>query len=165
MDFYLQRLHRELEQVMQGRTAAMVQAPPGKWNSLQILAHLLLTYKNTNRGLAKCLERGAPLATPATIRHRLATLLVVRLGYFPEGAKAPERAVPRGLPGEDVRGAILDEIVKMGSGLDACEGRFGAATKIMDHPVLGPLTAKDWRKFHWLHGHHHIRQIRERAKL
>ncbi len=50
----------------------------------------------------------------------------------------------------------------MGSGLDACERRFGARTKIMDHLFLGPLTASEWRKFHWVHGRHHARQIRER---
>ncbi|MGZ4836286.1 MAG: DUF1569 domain-containing protein [Terriglobales bacterium] len=32
----------------------------------------------------------------------------------------------------------------------------------MDHPFLGPLTADEWRKFHWVHGRHHTRQIRER---
>jgi hypothetical protein len=24
------------------------------------------------------------------------------------------------------------------------------------------LTAGEWRKFHWVHGRHHARQIRER---
>jgi hypothetical protein len=32
----------------------------------------------------------------------------------------------------------------------------------MDHLILGPLTAGQWRKFHWVHGQHHARQIRER---
>ncbi|MGZ7099671.1 MAG: DUF1569 domain-containing protein [Candidatus Angelobacter sp.] len=30
----------------------------------------------------------------------------------------------------------------------------------MDHPVLGPLTAAEWRKFHLVHGLHHVKQIR-----
>jgi len=38
-------------------------APAGKWNAAQILEHLFLTYKHTNRGLAKCVEQAAPLAT------------------------------------------------------------------------------------------------------
>jgi len=25
--------------------------------------------------------------------------------------------------------------------------------------VLGALTGEQWRKFHWLHGRHHVRQI------
>jgi hypothetical protein len=53
----------------------------------------------------------------------------------------------------------------METGFNDCECRFGSATKILDHPILGPLTAEQWRKFHWVHGRHHARQIRERANL
>ncbi len=163
MDSYLERLRQELEDAIGGASlSALAQAPAGKWNAAQILEHLFLTYKNTNRGLAKCLEQGAPLATRATLKDRLAILLVVDLGYMPGGRKAPERATPRGTPPEEVRQAIAPELQRMGSGLDDCERRFGAGTKIMDHPLLGPLTADEWRKFHWVHGRHHARQIRER---
>ncbi|MGD1216455.1 MAG: DUF1569 domain-containing protein [Terriglobales bacterium] len=163
MNSYLERLRQELEDAIGGASpSALAQAPAGKWNAAQILEHLFLTYKNTNRGMAKCLERGAPLATRATLKQRVATLLVVNLGYLPGGRKAPERATPRGMSPEDVQQAIAPELQKMGSGLDDCERRFGARTKIMDHPFLGPLTADEWRKFHWVHGRHHARQIRER---
>ena len=163
MDSYLERLRRELEDATGGATAAgLAQAPAGKWSAAQILEHLLLTYQNTNRGLAKCLAQGAPLATRGTLKHRLAALLVVNLGYLPGGRKAPERVTPRGMPPEEVQQAIAPELQKMDSGLDACERRFGARTKIMDHLFLGPLTANEWRKFHWVHGRHHARQIRER---
>ena len=163
MNSYLERLRQELEDAIGGASpSALAQAPAGKWSAAQILEHLFLTYKNTNRGMAKCLETGAPLATRATLKQRLATLIVVNLGYVPAGRKAPERATPRGMSAEDVQQAIAPELQKMGSGLDDCERRFGARTKIMDHPFLGPLTAKEWRKFHWVHGRHHARQIRER---
>jgi hypothetical protein len=163
MNSYLERLRQELEDAIGGASpSALAQAPAGKWSAAQILEHLFLTYKNTNRGMAKCLETGAPLATRATLKQRLATLIVVNLGYVPAGRKAPERATPRGMSAEDVQQAIAPELQKMGSGLDDCERRFGARTKIMDHPFLGPLTANEWRKFHWVHGRHHARQIRER---
>lgn len=163
MDSYLEGLRQELEDAIGGASpSALAQAPAGKWNAAQILEHLFLTYKNTNRGIAKCLEQGSPLATCATLKHRLGTLLVVNLGYLPAGRKAPERATPRGMPPEEVQQAIAPELQRMGSGLDDCERRFGRRTKIMDHPFLGPLTADEWRKFHWVHGRHHARQIRER---
>jgi hypothetical protein len=163
MDFSLERLRQELEEAIAGASpSALAQAPAGKWNAIQVLEHLFLTYKNTNRGMAKCLEQSAPLATRATLRHRMATLLVVKLGYLPGGRKAPERATPRGMPTEEVVRAIAPELQKMGSDLNECERRFGARTKIMDHPFLGPLTAEEWRRFHWVHGRHHARQIRER---
>jgi len=126
------------------------------------LEHLLLTYKGTNLGLKRCLEQGAPLGARATLKDRLATLLVVNLGYMPRGRKAPERVKPRGVPVEEVRRAIAPELETMELGLDDCERRFGAGTKILNHTILGPLTAEEWRKFHWVHGRHHARQIRER---
>ena len=151
---------------MEGATRdAMQKAPAGKWNSAQIVEHLYLTYMNTNRAIAKCLDGGVPLATRATFNHRVKSFAVTRLGYLPEGAKAPQRAVPRGMALEEVREKLSGEIQRMVSGLDACERRFGASTRIMDHPVLGPLTADEWRKFHWLHGRLHARQIRQRIKL
>jgi hypothetical protein len=164
MDSYLERLQRELEDATRGASpAAMAHAAPGKWNGAQILEHLFLTYLNTNRGMEKCLALGAPLSTrKPTLKERVGTLVVVKFGYFPEGRKSPERAAPRGMPLEEVAPAIVPEIQKMAAGLDDCERRFGPKTKILDHPVLGPLTAQEWRKFHWIHGRHHARQIRER---
>jgi hypothetical protein len=163
MNSYLERLRREIEDATAGASAgALAQAPTGKWSSAQILEHLFLTYKNTNRGIAKCVEGGVPLATRAKLKDRLATLLVVNLGYIPGGRTAPERATPRGMSLEEVRQAFATELAQMGSGLDDCERKFGAGTKILDHPFLGPLTANEWRKFHWVHGRHHARQIRAR---
>ncbi|MGA7572708.1 MAG: DUF1569 domain-containing protein [Terriglobales bacterium] len=163
MNSYLERLRRELEEAAGGASLNdLKRAPVGKWNAAQILEHLLLTYEATNRGMAKCMEHGVPLATRATLKDRVATLLVVNFGYLPNGRKAPERAVPQGRPAEEVRPAVLTELQKMSAGLDDCERKFGAATKIMDHPIIGPLTAGQWRKFHWVHGRHHARQIRER---
>ena len=163
MDSYLERLQRELRLTTEGVTAAAFErAPAGKWNAAQLLEHLFLTYKNTNKGISKCLENGQPLATGATLYHRIATMLVVGAGYLPSGRKAPERAIPRGMGVEEVRQAIFPEIQKMESGLRDCENKFGRGIKILDHPFLGPLTAGQWRKFHWVHGRHHARQIRER---
>jgi hypothetical protein len=163
MDSSLESLRQELEDAIGSASpSALAQAPAGKWNAGQILEHLFLTYQNSNRGIDKCLKQDAPLAARATWKQRMAALLVVNLGYMPEGRKAPERVTPRGMALEEVQRAIAPELQKMGSGLDSCERRFGARTKIMDHPFLGPLTASEWRKFHWVHGRHHARQIRQR---
>lgn len=163
MNSYLDRLRQELEDAT-GGDSDLTKAPAGKWSPAQILEHLLLTYIHTSRGLEKCLEKGTPLARRVTLKDRMATMLVVNIGYLPEGRKAPERAVPQGMASADVRQALAPELEKMASGLDACEKKFGSRTKIMDHPFIGPLTADEWRKFHWVHGRHHARQIRERME-
>jgi len=163
MDSYLERLRQELEDATASASpGAMAQAPSGKWSANQILEHLFLTYKHTGRGLARCLEQGAPMVTRATLKDRVATLLVVKFRYLPGGRKAPDRATPRGMLPEEVRQGIWMELQQMGSALDDCERQFGRSAKIMNHPFLGPLTAEEWRKFHWVHGRHHARQIRER---
>lgn len=163
MDAYLERLQQELESAMAGATTEdLMKSPAGKWNSGQILEHLYLTYKGTNKGIAKCLESGAPLVTRATLKQRVQGFVVLDLGYLPDGLKAPERVIPRGMPCEEVSRAILPEIRQMQSGLADCEHRFGARTKVLDHLILGPLTAAQWRKFHLVHGRHHARQIRQR---
>jgi len=164
MDSHLERLQQELEKALAAATpAAMSTAPSGKWTPVQILEHLYLTYEGTNRGLSKCLETGAPLATRATFKNRLQTFAVVTLQYFPSGRKSPERATPRGMPSDELLRVIFPEIRQMGSSLAECQRRFGARTKILDHPILGPLTSREWSKFHLVHGLHHVRQLRERT--
>jgi hypothetical protein len=119
MNSYLEALRQELEDATRGIAAdAWSKAPDGKWNAGQILEHLFLTYKHTNRALAKCQEGGAPLATRVLPKHRFATLLVLNIGYLPSGREAPDRVKPRGIPPEEVRQTFLIELEQMDSALD-----------------------------------------------
>jgi uncharacterized protein DUF1569 len=164
MNSHLDRLHKELETVLHESTSMnLARGPAGKWNADQILEHLLLSYTATSKGLGRCLEKGTPPVIRSTVRHRLATMLLLDIGYFPRGRKSPERAEPRGMPPDEVRQGILSALDVMASRLDECERKFGGRTRILDHPILGPLTAEQWRKFHWVHGRHHAKQIRERV--
>jgi hypothetical protein len=163
MDSYLDRLHQELKKtMMSANLAGLEKRSDDKWTPAQILEHLYLTYHNTNKGIARCIEKGAPMGTLATWRHRVGTVLVLNLGYFPNGRKSPERAVPKGMSADEVSQMILPEIERMDAGFTTCERKFGSRAKILDHPVLGPLNVQQWRKFHWVHGLHHARQIRGR---
>ncbi|MGA3089343.1 MAG: DUF1569 domain-containing protein [Terriglobales bacterium] len=163
MNSYLERLRQELEQATGGASGGQLSpAPDGKWSPAQILEHLFLTFRGTNVGIEKCLKSSAPLATRATLGHRLAKFVVVNLTYMPGGRRAPARTLPQGMPPAEVMQAVGRELEEMGLALADCERRFGPRTKLMDHPFLGPLTANEWRKFHWVHGRHHARQIRER---
>jgi hypothetical protein len=42
--------------------------------------------------------------------------------------------------------------------LSACEQKLGRG-KLLDHPIIGPLTAGQWKQFHLIHGVHHTKQI------
>lgn len=160
MDSYLQRLQDAIDSATNGMdTAALTRHPEGKWSAAEVLEHLHLTYTGSSKGFERCLQEGRPLARNPNLKERVATLLVTGLGYFPEGRKAPERTVPRGMPAEEIVKAIGTQIAAMDELITRCERRFGRATRILDHPVLGPLTARQWRKFHLVHAQHHMKQI------
>ena len=161
MDSYLQRLQDAVASATDGMdAAALTRHPEGKWCAAQVLEHLYLTYTGSSKGFERCLQEGRPLARAVTVKERIAILLVTGLGYFPEGRKAPERTVPRGMAAEEVVKAVAAQVAVMDDLIAQCETRFGRSTRILDHPVLGPLTAHQWRKFHWVHARHHMKQIR-----
>lgn len=163
MDFYLEKLKRALERATAGMTAEQLERRPGeKWSAAQILEHLSLTYSGTVRAMEKCMQAGRPLATSLTMKQRIAQAVVVKFGHMPEGRSAPERTTPRGMPGSEALAQIRVNLAAMEEAIARAERTFGKA-KIADHTILGPLSASEWRKFHWVHGVHHARQI-ERLK-
>lgn len=159
MDLYLERLHEAITTATKGMTAEQLQRhEPGKWSAAEVLEHLYLSYTGTVKGLGRCLQEGKPLARTQTLRDRLATALVTGIGYFPSGRKSPRQASPRGIPAEQVMAGIGPEIRKIDELITQCVERHGDAL-ILDHPIIGPLTARQWAKFHWVHGRHHVRHI------
>jgi hypothetical protein len=161
MSEYLKRLQEAIASSVAGMTPEeLSRHPEGKWSAVEVLEHLYLTYTGTVKGCERCLEKGEPQVTPATFRQRIGQFIVITAGHMPGGLKAAERLQPKGLPREQVVGEIGLRISSMEEVLQRCESRFGQATKFLNHPVLGPLTAAPWRKFHWVHGWHHVKQIR-----
>jgi hypothetical protein len=161
----------ELEFVRQeaGRTTSGVssqdlrEAPEGKWSSLQILEHLLLTYTATTKGLLRTMEAGQPERLERNFGHRMRSLYVLGFGRFPSGAEAPKHTVPNGNLGEEPLRRFNDALVAMDATLSDAEKRFWTGTRILLHPVLGPLTAQQWRRFHQVHGRHHLKQVAARV--
>jgi len=50
-------------------------------------------------------------------------------------------------------------MVAMDAIIAQCEARFGGRVHVLDHPILGPLSAAQWRKLHVVHGQHHLKQL------
>jgi len=160
MDFYLARLQDAIASSINGTDEpALPMQTEGKWSAPQILEHLYLTYTGTIKGFERFLEEGKPAARVPTWRDRIRSCVVVRLGHMPKGRKAPKNSTPRGLPPEQVRAEIVGKIAVMDAIITRAEERYGAQTRLLDHPILGPLRGQEWRKFHWVHGMHHLRQI------
>ncbi len=131
----------------------------GKWSASLIMEHLLLTFTATTKGMLKTMQAGEPFCREATWKDRAGRFYVLRIGRFPGGRKAVKSITPReGLPSNNLS-AFYDALVAMDAILNDAERRFGRKTRVLDHPVLGPLTAEEWRRFHRVHAEHHLRRI------
>lgn len=156
----LDKLRHAVESAVAGLSPDQLSLhPPGKWCAAEVLEHLYLTYTGTIKGFERVAQAGKSLATTSTWTHRMRRLVVVTFNYLPSGREAPPVARPRGLSAEKVLAEIGPKIAEMDAILSRCEETFGRG-KLLDHPILGPLTASDWRKFHLVHGLHHVKQIR-----
>jgi hypothetical protein len=91
-------------------------------------------------------------------------MLVLDFGYFPSGRNSPDAAKPKGMSAEIILGEICRRIADMDDVIGKCEREFGKRAFVADHPVLGPFTMQQWRKFHWVHGRHHLKQIAQMPK-
>jgi len=110
------------------------------------------------------MQIGKPLGGKPTLRDRISTFYVAGLGFLPSGRTAPEQTTPKNGTGLESLRQFNDALVAMDATLMDAEKRFGTGVKLLDHPILGPLTAREWRRFHRTHARHHLKQIAERAK-
>ena len=160
MDPRLRRLQGEIESVSRGMTDQQWSwHPPGKWSASEVLEHLYLTYTGTTKGFSRVMEAGEPTVTAPTWKQRVGKIVVLGFAHMPAGREAPKMARPRGLPTEKVVGEIASRIAEMDDMIRQCESKFGSG-ELLDHPVMGPLSGRQWRKFHLVHGLHHIQQVR-----
>jgi hypothetical protein len=166
MNAYFQRLQDAIESATRNMSVAeLVQRPAeGKWSPAEILEHLNLTYIGTVKNLERSLAAGRPLGGAPTLQQRLRSSLVVDLGYIPTGRTSPDAAKPKGMGAENILVEINSRIAQLDDVIEKCENKFGKRSFVAKHPMLGPFTMQQWRKFHWVHGKHHIRQI-ERIRM
>jgi len=163
MDSYLERLRQAITSATRDMsTEELTRRPEGKWSVAEILEHLHLTYTGTHRAFERCLKAGKPLGGAPTFKQKVGIALVTEFGYFPKGRESPEQVRPKGMSAETIVADIGPQITAMDRVIAQCEERYGSRIKILDHPVLGPLTARQWRKFHLAHGRHHVKQILQR---
>jgi hypothetical protein len=161
LNSYFQRLRDAIESATRNMSVAELSQRPaeGKWSSAEILEHLGLTYTGTVKNLERSLAAGRPLGGAPTLKQRLKKSLLVDFGYLPTGRESPEAAKPKGMPAENILGEINSQIAQLDDVIEKCESKFGRRSFVANHPILGPFTTRQWRKFHWVHGRHHIKQI------
>ena len=168
MDPILQQLHREIADSLDGLDATQTQfcpsaSNPDKWSIQKISQHLTLTYANTEVAVNARLAKGTPTRTQPTLQQRIRRYAVTTLGYFPSGREAPLPVCPPGysppLSGEELTHEVAVGLARIDELFTQAESLFGQRRAIT-HVVLGPLNIYQWRRFHLIHGRHHILQIR-----
>jgi hypothetical protein len=152
---------KDIDSATQGMTdEQLAWHPPEKWSTGDILEHLSLAFGGTIKAMQIALEKNSARKREPTLKERLRVLVVVELGRFPRGRKSPEIVKPQGIPPREALNSIRRNLIAMDDLLTACEKRFGAGTKLSAHPIFGPITARQWRRFHTVHTRHHMRQVR-----
>jgi hypothetical protein len=160
MDAKLAELKRTIEDAVRGMaTDDLLRHPEDKWSVLQVLDHLNLTYVGTIKNFEKCLATGRPISGSERRSKRWRRICIINMGYFPPGRKSPQGVCPRDLPPQTVAQEVLQNIERMDSVIAESETRFNRRELLATHPILGPLTGPEWRKFHLVHGKHHVKQI------
>jgi hypothetical protein len=160
MDSRLDKLRETLGAAVEGMSSEQWSWHlPGKWSAAEVLEHLYLSYVGTINGFERVMGNGKPLATRASMRQRALTLVCLGMSHIPAGLKAPPIVQPKGLPVEKVRNEIGEKMLAMDAIIAQCEVRFGRRVHVLDHPILGPLNATQWRKLHLVHGRHHLKQL------
>jgi hypothetical protein len=160
VDTQLKKLQEQIGAATDGFSAEQLNRhPPGKWSAVEVVEHLYLTYTGTIKGLERVIAVGKPLVTASTLRQRGRKWVVLGFSYLPPGREAPPFTRPRGVAAEKVLAEVGLKIAEMDAMIGRCEEKFGRGI-LLDHPILGPLSGAEWRKFHVVHGMHHVKQIR-----
>jgi hypothetical protein len=136
---------------------------PARWSIQQIAGHLRLTYMATVDAMDARIAKGSPTKARPSPMQYLAQFTLIRIGHFPSGRQAPER-VTSASDEAAASGSSLDTELKTAVSLmdvraHSAQAVFGRHRRAISHMVLGPLSIDQWRKFHLVHGRHHIRQI------
>lgn len=164
----LQQAKNAIESAIEGMTdEQLTWHPDGKWSSAGILEHLSLAYGRTAERMKPVVQQDELDVRKSTFREWVGGLIVLKLGRIPAGRKAPEGLSPKGTSPRQVIASIKQNLSELDSVLQQCEARFGDKRTVLVHTILGPLSTREWRRFHCVHTLHHMRQIqalRERMK-
>ena len=137
---------------------AWFMAPPGKWCPGEIVDHVATAMENSARGFASRLDKPAMTRRPRSMVQRVASFLVLSLGWFPVRRQAPESTRPATRPDRAATEAKLKDactrLIELEKTLAHRSGDL-----FLKHPVLGDLTIGEFNRFHVRHAEHHRKQV------
>jgi hypothetical protein len=169
MHAVLERVVDQISSEMRHLDAEATQLHPKglvhKWNAQQVVEHLVMGYRITTEALETRLKKGRLSRKHGrTYLQWTLQMMILTFGTMPQGVPALDETTPKPglfpeMSGRELSDLLRREIEVMDSTLDACRRRFGIE-RVGIHPFLGPLRVDQWRRFHTVHGHHHLIQLR-----
>jgi hypothetical protein len=169
MHAVLERVVSQIATEVSGLDAETTQLHPKNlayiWSVQEVIEHLVLGYRLTSETLE------TRLAKRRLSSHRKRTyvewslqLMILSFGTMPQGVPALEGTMPTPgqfavMNGRQIGDLMRQEIEAMDTLLDACRHTYGME-RVATHPLLGPLRVDQWRRFHVVHGLHHLAQLR-----
>jgi hypothetical protein len=164
MDVFLSRALDEIQRAAGHLGPDALGRPVGpRWSIAEILEHLTLAFALNRTALEKVLASGERRVRRPGPGQWLVRTLVIDIGYFPR-APAPEMTWPhRTIPPDRSLSTIREALIALDETLARAAARFGEEAAVVNHPYFAGLTVRQWRKFHWRHTVHHMRQVRRRA--
>jgi Protein of unknown function (DUF1569) len=169
MHAVLERVVCQIANEMSGLDAETTQLHPHgrtyKWNAQQVVEHLVLGYRLTTGALETRLNKGhlSRDRTRTYLQWSL-QLMILSFGALPRGVPALDETMPAAgrfavMNGRQLGELLRQEIDAMDTALDRCRRKFGME-RVATHPWLGALRVDQWRRFHVVHGLHHLTQLR-----
>lgn len=169
MHAVLERAVRQIASEVRGLDVETTQLHPKglahKWTAQQVIEHLVLGYRETSAALEMRLNKGRVSRKQArTYLQWSLQLMILSFGALPRGVPALDETMPvKGrfapMDGRQLGELLRQEAEAMDTLLDTCRRRFGI-DRVGSHPWLGPLRVDQWRRFHVVHGVHHVAQLR-----
>lgn len=169
MHAVLERVVCQIAEQVQGLDVETAQLHPQglayKWSAQQVVEHLVLSYRMTGADLETRLQKGhAPRKQQRTRLQWLLQMMLLSFGVLPSGVPALAETKPvKGkfarMNGRQLVDCLRQELERMDSLLDQCRRTFGME-RVAIHPWLGSLRVDQLRRFHVVHGIHHVAQLR-----
>jgi hypothetical protein len=154
---------RTLSVLEQGQITLPPPKHPHKWTVQQHVEHLCLTYRSSIKALEARISKGRPSLARPMLRQQLMHFTIISCGFFPRGQSSPPAVSPGSLvlpsDGPALSSSYRQELDELDQAIDNAQRVFDGRP-CATHLVLGPLSAEQWRRFHLVHGRHHLTQIR-----
>lgn len=167
MHAVLEPVVSQIASQVRGLDAATTQLHPRglahKWTTQEVVEHLVLGYRLTSTALETRLSKGRVSHKTRTQLQWLLQLMILSFGALPRGVPALDETMPEkgrfaAMDGRQLGDLLRQEAEAMDTLLDTCRRRFGIE-RVGAHPWLGPLRVDQWRRFHVVHGLHHVVQL------